>query len=319
MDKKKILISLVVSTSLLFGSDSKTTPNKEELFMEKYVKNKSSLYKEGESSVSKENRIKLSKDVDLYEISKSDINNSSYDINISRKLEEKNKAEAIAQSINSHVRSKEFSSEVLKYEKYILNDEDFGIKKAMGKYAKQAQETVDNKYLGINYKNKFLANDERLIVAISSTVPKETVRNYMKELESVESDVLFVMNGFIGNNPKKIMPTLEYIQGLLIKKYGKTKEDTEAYKFRVDINPKLFSKYSIDKVPALIFVQNYNPYSEIQGNAQSAKMNGLEDENIFISYGDGNLKYSLNRINKSAKSKTLAKLIKNINKGFFDE
>jgi hypothetical protein len=72
-------------------------------------------------------------------------------------------------------------------------------------------------------------------------------------------------------------------------------------------------------VPAVIFVKNYNPYSEIQGNAQMMGKDGLSDEEVFIAYGDSNIKYVLEKINKKAHSKGLEELIKNINKGFFNE
>jgi hypothetical protein len=38
-----------------------------------------------------------------------------------------------------------------------------------------------------------------------------------------------------------------------------------------------------------------------------------------VSYGDAGIEYVLKKINQKAKSKGLEKMIKNLNKGFFDE
>ena len=46
---------------------------------------------------------------------------------------------------------------------------------------------------------------------------------------------------------------------------------------------------------------------------------GISEEDVYIAYGDSNIKYVLEKINKKAKSEGLNALIKNINKGFFHE
>ncbi len=71
--------------------------------------------------------------------------------------------------------------------------------------------------------------------------------------------------------------------------------------------------------PAIVFVKNYNPYSEIQGNTQSGELNGLNTEEVYIAYGDSNIKYVLEKINKEAKSKGLSNLIKHLSKGYFND
>ena len=94
-------------------------------------------------------------------------------------------------------------------------------------------------------------------------------------------------------------------------------KDKNKYLFRVDINPKLFAKYNINEVPAVIFIKNYNPFLEIQGNGNEENSNS--DEQVFISYGDSSLRYSLEQINKKAKSDGLNRIIKNFSKGFLNE
>ena len=89
------------------------------------------------------------------------------------------------------------------------------------------------------------------------------------------------------------------------------------YKFKVDINPKVFMKYNIDKVPAVIFVKNYNPLIEISGVSYKELQSKKNIEDVYISYGDSDILYVLNKINKKAKSKGLKNFIKSVNKNFF--
>ena len=290
--------------------------------MHKYIKKDSEEYKSGEGVLSDSQRVQLSKDIDIHAMSNQDLNNTSYDINLTISNKVKDEAEQIAGQIDKGARSKEFKQKVNEYEEYILNDKDFGFREEINKYPSLMEKLQggNEKYVGTNYKNNYLAHDERLIIAISSSVPMETVKNYFDSLTEVYTDVVFVLNGLIDNDVQKIRPTVEYTTQLLKKRNLNTNNaEQDRYLFRVDINPKIFTKYSLEKVPAVIFVKNYNPYSEIQGNAQIDGEDGIAEEDVYIAYGDSNIKYVLEKINKKAQSKGLDTIIKNINKGFFHE
>jgi type-F conjugative transfer system pilin assembly protein TrbC len=309
MNKIKIVtLSFLVCSYLYANNEVDTKTNiKEKEFIEKYIKKDSKTYKSG-----------IQQKYMNMNFNTSDIKNNIKNINPnSVKMPENENLEKsmnIAKEINSNVRSKKFQDKVTEYEKYILEDKKLNFKDKMGKYAFVTDKLKNSKYANVNYENKFLDYDSRLIICISSSVPKETIKTYFKDFEKLGTDVLFVMNGFVGNNPKYIQPTLKYIKDLL--KYGNG--DKDLYNIRVDINPKIFRKYSIKRVPATIFVKNYNPYSEIQGNSASGD-NHLDEETAYISYGDSNIRYILEKINKKAKNKGLKKLIKKINGGFFNE
>lgn len=305
-----LFLSAVLLSNINADSDK-------QLFMQKYIKKDAKAYMAGKEALNQEQRDKLSYDVNLSSIAKKDLNNTNFDVNYTTSAKIKQQAEGIASQINTGVRSSKYTEKVNDYKDYILNDKQLNFKKSMGIYSKTVEQIQKNRYEGINYSNKYLATSERLIIAISSSVPKETIINYFKSLDNVHSDVVFVINGFIGNNPKFIKPTLNYISDLLNKNNKSNKTDKDRYGYRVDINPKIFMKYSIEQVPAVIFVKNYNPYSELQGNGLMKEP--VNDEEVYISYGDSGIQYTLNKINKQAKSKTLDKLIKNIQKGFFNE
>ena len=296
--KKAILYSLIMCSYLYSSTDK-------EIFMDKYI-NEEQFNKTQEES--KQYRDRLSSDVNLKDMSKSTMKESD------SKLQENSnneKAFIIANTISDDTKSVDFQNKVTGYKENILKDKALDFDGKMGDYKKQITNEKE-----VKYKNKVLKNNERLLIAISSSMPDEVIKNYFKSFGDINDDVLFVMNGFIGNDPKKIMPTLQYISGLLDKNNGASKESGDSkYIFRVDINPKIFAKYNLSEVPAVIFVKNYNPFSEIQGNAVETESN----EEVFISYGDSRINYVLEKINKEAKSEGLENLIKEINKGFFNE
>lgn len=299
---KKIIFYSIALCTLLYSDNTD-----KEVFIEKYI-NKDD-YKTNQLQA-EEYRKNISKDVNIKEISKKEHKEIDTTLEINKNNAEANK---IAENINSDIKSIEFQKKVEANKDYIFKDKDLNFDEKMGNYKKEIASEKK-----VNYKNKFLNSDERLIIAISSSIPEEVIKNYFKSMGDNYEDVLFVMNGFIGNDPKKIMPTLEYISKLLNKDdLSKDIKDKNKYLFRVDINPKLFAKYNINEVPAVIFIKNYNPFLEIQGNGAEQEQNS--DEQVFISYGDSSLRYALEQINKKAKSDGLNRIIKNFSKGFLNE
>ena len=293
--KKSLICSLILISYMNADTDK-------ELFIDKYMKkDKTEQYKK-EAQYFRKN---LSTDVDIKKMSGKDLE-TKLDTTIKENPNVKD-ATKIAEEINGLIKSSEYKKRVNDYKDYILKDKELNFKEKMGNYSKEIKESPKKVY-----KNKLLASDERVIIAISESIPKEVIKNYFKSLGENYDDVLFVLNGFIGNNPKKIMPTLKYVNELLNKN---SKDEKDKYLFRVDVNPKIFAKYNLTEVPAIIFIKNYNPYMEIQGNGSNDNSN----EEVYISYGDSNVKYVLEKINKDAKSVGLTKLIKNIQKGFFND
>lgn len=310
----------IIASSLLFTSllaDDTNSSVKTKQFMDKYIKQDSQSYQAGKQVVSEDQRKKISSNTNMYDMVKAnrDLNNTDYSIGLTKSKELKAHGESIASEVNKVSRQR-WATERKDYEEYILNDKDLDFKNKMGIYGQNAQLESQAQQQAQMYKNNFLADDERLIIAISSSVPDTTIQNMMRSLTKVNTDVMFVMNGLVGNNPKFFQPTMDYVNKLLQKDGGST-VSSERFEFRVDINPKIFTKYAIEFAPAVIFVKNYNFYSEIQGNAQSQELNGIDKEDVYIAYGDQEVIQTLQKINKKAKSSGLSKLIKTTEQGFF--
>lgn len=111
-------------------------------------------------------------------------------------------------------------------------------------------------------------------------------------LQNVNSDVTFILRGTIGG-VKKIKPTLDWIQEILIK------NNSTKYEYNVLIEPRIVNKYKIEKLPAVLYIKDYNPsYTEESTN-----------EEYYIYYGAVDINYALKKINDNAKSLGIKKLL----------
>ncbi|EAL2460478.1 hypothetical protein YZ31_07575 [Campylobacter lari] len=303
---KKIFISIALPI-IVFSNETK-----QELFKDKYLKNKEQI----QSQISVEELHKNSKDLNLsyvQEIKKTDFNKTYKDITF---IKDTNASKG-AEEIFSLRRSERMQNEVLKNENYILHDKSFGFEQNLEEYSdytknmiKQMEET---KHLIST--NKYLNPNEKIFIIISSSLKDETIQNYFKLLENVNTDITFVLRGLVGNDLRYIKPTQEYIQKLLIKnKNSDLSNEDNHYKFNIEINPKITQRFNIKKVPALLYIQNYNPivqdYQNVIGKPD-------ENEKYFIAYGEVSADYALKQINKEAKSSGIERLLKNMKNNFY--
>jgi len=216
-----------------------------------------------------------------------------------------------AKEVNNYVRSEHFQKNVKAMKEYILHDKDFNFNSYLGKYQNLADEVIKGKVSNLP-KNNFLSNKQKIYVVISSSMPKETIQNYFKTIQPVRTDIIFVTRGFIGDI-KYIKPTLKWMKDILTKPNCNEEDKNKCmYQVNLEINPKVTRQFNISEVPAVIFVRNYSGFlSEYMPLPNQSK------EEAYIAYGDANIIYALEKINKKAKDKHLSKLIKEMRGGFF--
>lgn len=141
-----------------------------------------------------------------------------------------------------------------------------------------------------------LAATERVYLFLSSSVPVAIIHAYLANIARVgDAGLSPVMRGAVQGIGNKKANT-QYFSQLL-----KTDPDCQDERIPkkicqrlqvvIKVNPPLFTKYGITRVPAVVYVK---------------------DEDAFIIQGDAGLDYLLERINREAKSTTLAGLIKKI-------
>ena len=137
---------------------------------------------------------------------------------------------------------------------------------------------------------------EEIYLFFSSSVPVENIQSYITAIARAgTSSVIPVMHGFV-NGMANMKASTEYFSRIL--KMDPACQDEmnpqkicQRYQVRIKVNPLLFTKYGITRVPAVVFVR---------GNE------------AFKIQGDSGLDYLLERINREAKSPTLASLIKTL-------
>jgi len=90
------------------------------------------------------------------------------------------------------------------------------------------------------------------------------------------------------------------------------KDVCEGYAVRVDIDPRLFGKYWIDSVPAVVFTRGVTMQ---EGEGKGC---GLEEGvNNYKIFGDAKLSFLLESINREAKSQSLAKVVRALEGGYY--
>ena len=89
-------------------------------------------------------------------------------------------------------------------------------------------------------------------IAMSSSVPKKVWQRYICYVENNKLRAVFVLRGFIGGIKSGIKPTLKYVRSLIDGWSCPGKTQT-VHKVEIDIDPWIFRKYGINRVPAVIY------------------------------------------------------------------
>jgi type-F conjugative transfer system pilin assembly protein TrbC len=292
---------LLISALLLNAQDI----NKE--FAKKYLSNMNTYKQEINQSgmLNKMKRATSSFNLKTH-MDKNESKKYTKDFNIGKSSE----ADQIANEVNNITKSEKFNENVKGMERYILSDKGFNYKAYMGQYSKLADEVIKGKIK----QNNFLSDKEKVYVVISSSMPIDTIQNYFKEVQPVRTDIVFVMRGFIGNI-SHIKPTLKWIKKAMTKPNCHEKDNKKCmYRINLEINPKVTEHFNINEVPAVIFVRNYNGFLD-----KYQVLPKKSDEEAYIAYGDANIIYALEKIDKKAKDKYLEKMIKALHKNWFSK
>jgi len=180
-----------------------------------------------------------------------------------------------AEKVYKTYQSKEFQAGIKKYEEELKNNL---FKNNIDPYRKY--------YSGLNKNIKnYLMPDEKIYIFISSSIPMYTLRNYAVELDRLrDPNIVMVMRGFV-NGMKYFKPTLEFLKKLLVKNPSQDFRRGNVMWANVEIDPRLFRKYGIKRVPAIAYVKG--------------------DGNAYVIYGDVSLKYAVEKFKEETRSSSL--------------
>jgi len=160
------------------------------------------------------------------------------------------------------------------------------------------------------------AANERIYIFLSSSVPTETLRRYTSAAGALgDRNVRFVMRGFVGG-ARYIKPTLRFVRDLLLEDPAcdPLNSSCRTYNTAVIIDPMLFERYRITRVPAFV-------YATVSGLKVPEKSEGLEgNTNIggfHTIYGDVSFEYVLGAFEKETHSAGVSALLAGLRKGFY--
>lgn len=127
------------------------------------------------------------------------------------------------------------------------------------------------------------ATSERLYLFISSSMPLEVLRRYAQQAEGLPGAML-VLRGFV-NGASRIRPTVDFMANVLTRDPGCRGARCRRYRTQVIVDPNLFRRYHIERVPAVVTVAGLQTDGSCsEGNAEVVK---VADQHV--SFGDAPL------------------------------
>jgi len=156
-----------------------------------------------------------------------------------------------------------------------------------------------------------LQSHERIYVFVSSSLPDEVVSSYVRAVDELrENRIVFVLRGAI-DGMTYIGPTVNWVMRFMLKDRecivsgDSIVKGCRLYAVRFIIDPLLYRKYKVDKVPAVLYVSGVKTIEDFS--------EGLEDvsfDRAVVSYGDVDFYYHLYQIGKVTKDKRFLTLAK---------
>lgn len=161
-----------------------------------------------------------------------------------------------------------------------------------------------------------LPRDERIYIFISSSMPRRTLRNYVRDAARLDDpNVKLVLRGLVGGM-KYIKPTMRFFGSLLVKDEDcdPARGKCEMYGSALEVDPLLFRRYGIDRVPAIVFARRVNVVDPQMSEGMKRNMSVGE---YHVLSGDVSLEHALDRFRSETGSQALQSLVTRLNSGFY--
>jgi len=156
----------------------------------------------------------------------------------------------------------------------------------------------------------FLAEDERIYVFISSSMPKETLKNYASSIARLkDSRIIMVLRGCIGGC-RKLMPTAHFVQSIV------APSEKEQLQVEVQIDPNLFRLHDIGIVPAVVFASGV--HLDVDEGSEGDLTHLQSEPSSYAIFGDVSLDYVIEKINASVSNPRLKAIVTELKKGWYD-
>ena len=163
-----------------------------------------------------------------------------------------------------------------------------------------------------------LPENERIYIFVSSSVPIETLRNYARDLDRLGDPAVFmVLRGFVGGM-RRVKPTMDFVGKIITEDANCdiAKNRCRAYRVNIKIDPLLFRKYGITRVPAAV----YAPDVLIMDATLSEGMKGnAKTGDHYTLYGDASLGHILEVFRRETGRRSLVALLEVLKGGIYHE
>ena len=210
---------------------------------------------------------------------------------------------SVAMKAYNIYKSKSVQGKIAKLEREMLGSGPKSI--TGGLFAKYVPKNLRKNYIKFLKSGKPIPmqSGKRIFLMISSSVPFKTLRRYVLQVADNNLPVVMILRGLIpgSHNGEYFMPTIKYIEALI-----KYKGKSGYYDMHVDIDPLVFTKFNVRRVPALIYVKNYNPQTFTSLGEQAD-----------VVYGNADLEYGLKKIESKTKSAYIKEVLSNFKKNQF--
>lgn len=159
-------------------------------------------------------------------------------------------------------------------------------------------------------KKRFLADDERIYVFISSSMPKETLRNYASSIDRLkDSRIIMVLRGCIGGC-RKLMTTAHFVQSIVAPSGNKQLQ------VEVQIDPNLFRLHDVGVVPAVVFARGVR--LDVDEGSEGDLNHIQSSPTSYAVFGDASLDYAIEKINARVSNPRLKAILAELRKGWYD-
>lgn len=247
--------------------------------------------------------------VQIYEDHNATLNKYKIDKNFTDSIRKGNTDEAKKETARFY--SNDSKSNIESMKNYILKDDTFkykGLSPEMVKKSTSSSYTTKVKDAifpgATNNESVGLDATARIYIFVSSSMPENVIKTYLDYAEKSNGVIHIAIRGFVGG-PVKVIPTQEWVKRMI------TKDGGGEYKVGIEINPNIQSEYGIDRVPAVLYIKNYDPINETHTGSFK------KDDDFWISYGAVDLLYALEEIQKASHTKGFTKLIKTLRGDYY--
>jgi type-F conjugative transfer system pilin assembly protein TrbC len=157
----------------------------------------------------------------------------------------------------------------------------------------------------------FLADDERIYIFISESVPLATLINYAETIDRLKDpNVFIVLRGCI-DGCSKIKPTIAFVKNIL------TTSDNKRRTAEIEIDPFLFRTYGITHVPAIVYARGVTAANTELSEGLTTNLKSKPKASVI--YGDVSLQYAIEKINGRLKNERLTLMAKSLSASYYEQ